>query len=81
VGFELPDISGAADAARALSDMKFGGRYDVGLKFGYALEREKVNLPLPRTSDHSRKASRVYQPMRCHQWSQSRAAVMIATDL
>ena len=47
VDFELHDIPGAADAAWALSDTKFRGHYDVRLKFGYAFERERVNLPLP----------------------------------
>jgi hypothetical protein len=47
VDFELHDIPGAADAAWALSDTKFRGRYDVRLKFVYAFEREHVNLPVP----------------------------------
>jgi hypothetical protein len=47
VDFELHDIPGAADAAWALTDTKFRGRYDVRLKFGYAFEREHVNLPVP----------------------------------
>jgi hypothetical protein len=47
VDFELHDIPGAADAAWALSDTKFRGRYDVRLKFGYAFEREHANLPVP----------------------------------
>lgn len=48
VDFELHDIPGAADAAWALSDSKFAGRYDVRLKFGYAFERERVNIPVPK---------------------------------
>ena len=47
VDFELHDIPGAADAAWALSDTKFRGRYDVRLKFGVAFEREHVDLPVP----------------------------------
>jgi hypothetical protein len=47
VDFELHDIPGAADAAWAFSDTKFAGRYDVRLKFGYALERESVSIPVP----------------------------------
>jgi hypothetical protein len=37
-----------ADAAWALSDTKFRGRYDVRLKFGYVLQREQVDLPVPK---------------------------------
>ena len=48
VDFELHDIPGAADAAWALSDTKFHGRYDVRLKFGYAFERERVDIPVPK---------------------------------
>jgi TonB family protein len=48
VDFELHDLPGAADTAWALSDTKFRGRYDVRLKFGYALKRERVNLPVPK---------------------------------
>ena len=48
VDFELHDIPGAADAAWALSDTKFRGRYDTRLKFGYAFQREKVDLPVPK---------------------------------
>jgi hypothetical protein len=48
VDFELHDIPGAADAAWALSDTKFRGRYDVRLTFGYAFQREKVDLPVPK---------------------------------
>ena len=48
VDFELHDIPGAADAAWALSDTKFRGHYDVRLKFGYAFERERVDLPVPK---------------------------------
>jgi hypothetical protein len=48
VDFELHDIPGAADAAWALSDTKFAGRYDVRLKFGYAFERESVSIPIPK---------------------------------
>jgi hypothetical protein len=48
VDFELHDIPGAADAAWALSDRKFRGRYDVRLKFGYAFERERVDIPVPK---------------------------------
>jgi hypothetical protein len=48
VDFELQDIPGAADAAWALSGTKFRGRYDVGLKLGYAFERERVDLPVPK---------------------------------
>jgi hypothetical protein len=48
VDLELHDIPGAADAAWALSDTKFRGRYDVRLKFGYAFERERVDLPVPK---------------------------------
>ena len=48
VDFELHDISGAADAAWALSDTKFTGRYNVRLKFGYAFERESVSMPVPK---------------------------------
>jgi hypothetical protein len=48
VDFELHDIPGAADAAWALSDRKFRGRYDVRLKFGYAFEREPVDIPVPK---------------------------------
>ena len=47
VDFELHDIPGAADAAWALSDTKFRGRYDVRLKFGYAFERERVDMAIP----------------------------------
>ena len=46
--FELHDIPGAADAAWALSDTKFRGRYDVRLKFGFVFERERVDLPVAR---------------------------------
>ena len=49
VDFELHDIPGAADAAWALSDSKFRGRYDVRLKFGYAFERQRVDLPVPKS--------------------------------
>jgi hypothetical protein len=48
VDFELHDIPGTADAAWALSDTKFRGRYDVRLKFGYAFERERVDIPVPK---------------------------------
>ena len=48
VDFELHDIPGAADAAWALSDTKFRRRYDVRLKFGYAFERERVDIPVPK---------------------------------
>ena len=48
VDFEFHDIPGAADAAWALSDTKFAGRYDVRLKFGYAFERESVSIPVPK---------------------------------
>ena len=48
VDFEFHDIPGAADAAWALSDTKFTGRYNVKLKFGFAFEREKVDLPVPK---------------------------------
>src|SRR3954467_6847941 len=48
VDFELHDIPGAADAALGLTDTKFRGRYDVRLKFGYAFQREKVDLPVPK---------------------------------
>ena len=48
VDFELHDIPGAADAAWALSDTKFRGRYDARLKFGYAFERQRVDLPVPK---------------------------------
>lgn len=48
VDFELHDVPGAADAAWAFSDTKFKGRYDVRLKFGYAFQREKVDLPIPK---------------------------------
>jgi hypothetical protein len=48
VDFELHDIPGAADAAWALSDTKFRGRYDLRLKFGYVFERERVDLPVPK---------------------------------
>ena len=48
VDFELHDIPGMADAAWALSDTKFRGRYDVRLKFGYAFERERADMPVPK---------------------------------
>jgi hypothetical protein len=48
VDFELHDIPGAADAAWALSDTKFRGRYDVRLKFGFAFQRERVDIPVAR---------------------------------
>ena len=48
VDFELHDIPGTADAAWALSDTKFRGPYDIRLKFGYAFERERVDLPVPK---------------------------------
>jgi hypothetical protein len=48
VDFELHDIPGAADAAWALSDTKFRGRYDVRLKSGYTFERERVDIPVPK---------------------------------
>jgi hypothetical protein len=48
VDFEFHDIPGAADAAWALSDTKFKGRYNVRLKFGYAFERERVNIPVAK---------------------------------
>jgi hypothetical protein len=50
VDFELHDIPGAADAAWALSDTKFAGRYDVRLKFGYAFERESVSIAVPKAA-------------------------------
>ncbi|MEY2575174.1 MAG: hypothetical protein QOF80_661 [Verrucomicrobiota bacterium] len=48
VDFELHDIPRVSDDAWALSDSKLTGRYDVRLKFGYALERERVDMPVPR---------------------------------
>jgi hypothetical protein len=48
VDFELHDILGAADAAWALSDTEFRGRHDVRVKFGYAFERGRVDLPVPK---------------------------------
>ena len=48
VDFELHDIPGAADAAWALSDTKFAGRYNVRLKFGYAFERASVSISVPK---------------------------------
>jgi hypothetical protein len=48
VDFELHDFPGMADAAWALSDTKFRGRYDVRLKFGYALQRERVDIAVPK---------------------------------
>lgn len=48
VDFEFHDIPGTADAAWALSDTKFRGRYDLRLKFGYAFERESVSIPIPK---------------------------------
>ncbi len=48
VDFELHQIPGAADAAWALSDTTFSGRYDVHLKFGYAFERQRVNIAVPK---------------------------------
>src|SRR5438128_2656121 len=64
VDFELHDIPGAADAAWALSDTKFRGHYDVRLKFGYAFERERVNIPVPKDVKITPpKAARVYHPI------------------
>jgi hypothetical protein len=48
VDFELHDFPGMADAAWALSDTKFRGSYGVRLKFGYAFERERVDIPVPK---------------------------------
>jgi hypothetical protein len=48
VDFEMHDIPGAADAAWALSDADFDGRYDVRLKFGFAFERARVDVPVPQ---------------------------------
>ena len=48
VDFELRDIPGASDAAWALSDTTFGGRYTVRLKFGFVFERERVDIPVPK---------------------------------
>jgi hypothetical protein len=48
VDFELHDNPKMADDAWALSDTKFTGRYDARLVFGYAFERQKVDIPVPR---------------------------------
>jgi len=48
VDFELHDIPDMADDAWALSDTRFRGRYDVRLKFGYAFERERVDISVPK---------------------------------
>jgi len=48
VDFELHDIPGMADDAWALSDTRFRGRYDVRLKFGYAFERKRVDIAVPK---------------------------------
>ena len=64
VDFELHDIPGMADAAWALSDTKFRGRYDVRLKFGYAFQRERVDIPVPKNVKVTqRKAASVYHPI------------------
>jgi hypothetical protein len=48
VDFELHDFPGLADAAWAFSDTKFRGRYNIRLTFGYAFERESVDIPVPK---------------------------------
>jgi hypothetical protein len=48
VDFELHDTPGFADAAWALSDTNFDGRYDVRLKFGYAFVRDRMDKAVPK---------------------------------
>ena len=68
---------GAADAAWALSDTNFTGRYDVRLKFGYAFERESVSIRSRSMQRSLPESLRVYHPIDLtSRWSQPLAAAM-----
>ena len=66
VDFELHEIPGTADAAWALSDTKFRGRYDVRLKYGYVFERERVDLPVPQNVQITPGRPPVFATPDCH---------------
>src|SRR2546429_3436874 len=49
VDFELHTLGrGHADADWALSDTKFRGRYNLRIHWGYVLEKNTVNIPVPK---------------------------------
>jgi hypothetical protein len=48
VDLEFHDIPGAMDAAWALIDTKFKGRYDLRDQWSVALTQERVDIPVPR---------------------------------
>jgi hypothetical protein len=48
VDFELHRLPGGADTDWALSDTKFRGRYNLRINWGYALEKKRVDIPVPK---------------------------------
>jgi hypothetical protein len=48
VDFELHRLPGGADTDWALSDTHFSGHYNLRIRWGYVLEKTKVNVPIPK---------------------------------
>jgi hypothetical protein len=48
VDLEFHDIPGAMDAAWALVDTTFSGRYDLEIHWGIGVTRKRVSIPVPR---------------------------------
>jgi hypothetical protein len=48
VDFEFHHLPGGADADWAYCDTKFSGRYDLKIKWSYAIVTEPVDLPIPK---------------------------------
>lgn len=48
VDFELHRLPGGADTDWALSDTHFRGRYDLRIRWGYVIQKDAVDVPVPK---------------------------------
>jgi hypothetical protein len=48
VDFELHELPNGADTDWALIDTTFRGRYDLRIQWGFVVEKEHVDLPVPK---------------------------------
>ena len=48
VDFELHSLPGGRDTDWALSDTNFDGRYDIKIIWGFAFEKKRVDVPVPK---------------------------------
>jgi hypothetical protein len=47
VDFELHHIPGGAETDWALSDTQFNGRYNLRIRWGYVMQKDPVDVPVP----------------------------------